>query len=383
MCSTVFEQELEKHKSKCNARPLPAKPYFSSRINVHGSSLPAFADGDALATEPALVRGMEPEDYRGLALKVLDTCHKLGLATQLQKLAGETGDTLTETLTETLTDTLTGTLKETYQQDAICDRVMRECQAFRSFERTAVLEMGCGKAGLSHHLISKNAARLAGATFYLVDRDNFKRKKDVHALNAGNPGDEESGGVRVERIRIDIQDLDLDRLLAPDTEQVLVVSKHLCGAATCLSLVALRNLLARRPRLRVRVIVALCCHHRCDAGMFCWRDLLGSGDGFSEPEFRQLCGMSSWAVCGWKYGAKEQQQHGAKEQRQHGAKEQRQHYSGYTYEECVRIGLACKALLNHGRRQFLESLGFAASVEAFVPTQVTLENQLLLASYGH
>lgn len=85
--------------------------------------------------------------------------------------------------------------------------------------------------------------------------------------------------------------------------------KHLCGAATDLSLrclgAALRAPLlpARRapgphaPRLR-GVAIATCCHHRCDwrhyVGQGWWRGTLGA----SPVEFETARMLSSWAVDG-------------------------------------------------------------------------------------
>ena len=74
----------------------------------------------------------------------------------------------------------------------------------------------------------------------------------------------------VTRLRVDIGDLDLGRALTQDsdmvsprgTQGVVGVSKHLCGAATDLTL---RCVVGTLPRARFQgLMIALCCHHRCD-----------------------------------------------------------------------------------------------------------------------
>ncbi len=79
-------------------------------------------------------------------------------------------------------------------------------------------------------------------------------------------------------------------------QPIVGVSKHLCGAATDL---ALRSLVHRDlDRERVAgIMIALCCHHRCDWDVFVGQDFL-KGRGFDEEDFDLLCGLTSWATCG-------------------------------------------------------------------------------------
>ena len=73
------------------------------------------------------------------------------------------------------------------------------------------------------------------------------------------------------------------------------VSKHLCGAATDLALLSVINSLDL-DRLG-GLMIALCCHHRCDWDLFVGKEFL-QGKGFNPGEFKLMCGLTSWATCG-------------------------------------------------------------------------------------
>jgi tRNA:m4X modification enzyme len=53
---------------------------------------------------------------------------------------------------------------------------------------------------------------------------------------------------------------------------------------------------AKKPLLGI--MIALCCHHRCDWGSFVGKKYLLEKAGFSPQEFKLLCGITSWATCG-------------------------------------------------------------------------------------
>lgn len=56
-------------------------------------------------------------------------------------------------------------------------------------------------------------------------------------------------GFTYKRIKIDIKDLSLDKLLDLDYEKIIFVAKHLCGVATCLTLEAISNLKKTIPNM--------------------------------------------------------------------------------------------------------------------------------------
>ena len=85
----------------------------------------------------------------------------------------------------------------------------------------------------------------------------------------------------------------------------------MCGAATDLALNSLVNLIHKEVAQKdtgsernahekplLAIMIALCCHHRCDWGSFVGKKYITEQAGFSPQEFTLLCGITSWATCG-------------------------------------------------------------------------------------
>ena len=131
----------------------------------------------------------------------------------------------------------------------------------------------------------------------------------------------------VQRITIDIKDLELSRVqaLSDDKGQrkkVIAFSKHLCGSATDITLKCLMNYVEKERAdgnkwVRIHhdlfiastdgmynfrtpisgIIIALCCHQLCRYEMYPNNSFL-TANGFEKMDFARLCKMSSWAICG-------------------------------------------------------------------------------------
>lgn len=82
--------------------------------------------------------------------------------------------------------------------------------------------------------------KLPGSKILLVDRQNSRRKDDMYLRNLG---------FDFSRIFADLKDLDLHLLLPASVQRVIFTGKHLCGAATCMSLRAIASLSSQRPHL--------------------------------------------------------------------------------------------------------------------------------------
>lgn len=164
----------------------------------------------------------------------------------------------------------------------------------------------------------------------------------------------------VDRIKMDIKDFDAGayRDTCPHQSSA-IYSKHLCGAATDLTLrcVAAGNL---RPR---GFVIALCCHHRCTFGAYINRAFLARLGIRDAEEFRILTALSSWATCSRKPGHEEPSAY----------------YDGLAFAEREQIGRDCKLLLDLGRLQFLRDIGYDARLCYYVHRDVTLENVALVA----
>jgi len=181
---------------------------------------------------------------------------------------------------------------------------------------------------------------------------------------------------------------------------VVGVGKHLCGAATDLSLRCLAQ-----PGVNCGGLgFALCCHHRCE-----WRSYVGkgflSGLGFGKDDFATLVRLSSWAVmvakkepataqaetppplegegtlglfiAGEDLKPDDEPEHSPVEDSEAAV------VPGMSLEERNELGFQVKRLLDMGRVSYLKSIGFDAELVYYTKRRSdigSLENTMLLAS---
>jgi len=229
-------------------------------------------------------------------------------------------------------------------------------------EHTSYVEFGAGKGQLAYYL----ATVLEGQQFthsqvILIDRMSLRHKKDNKVANKE----------LVQRIRADIADLKLSAL--PElkkTERTVALSKHLCGAATDLTL---RCILGDGSASTDYVLIALCCHHRCSWQSYVGRSFLQKS-GIGPREFAILTKMVSWAVCGTGLSRERRKAMEMTEDQPTETNTQR-----LSREEREKIGQQCKRVLDYGRLDHLRSHGYHAELKFYVSKDVTLENVVLLA----
>lgn len=151
------------------------------------------------------------------------------------------------------------------------------------------VEFGSGRGQLTFWL-TKAVTDAQDNTFILVDRESHRHKFDNRLKDMTE--------VEISRIRVDIADLLLKEVpeVKNSGKPVVGVSKHLCGVATDLAMMSLRPDAFPKASLG-GLMIALCCHHRCEWSHFVGKDLLLS-HGFTSDQFRLLCGLTSWATCG-------------------------------------------------------------------------------------
>ena len=110
------------------------------------------------------------------------------------------------------------------------------------------------------------------------------------------------------RLRLDIKDLHFAGVTVTKKRNLVLIGKHLCGAATDLALRSCfpetetdnkKNETKPEPDTFIAkgVCVATCCHHRCEWGSYVNKYFIKS-HGFSVEEFGWLTRMSSWGVLG-------------------------------------------------------------------------------------
>lgn len=270
-----------------------------------------------------------------------------------------------------------------------------------------IVEFGCGRGELSRYVSraqlfptedekSNNIAYNANERrkYLLIDRAGPRMKFDSKLLKDYN---EESGKTRasvpepwVERLRVDIKDLDLNQALkllfgkeenASQRKSVSAISKHLCGCATDLTLQCLANntvvpqcqTSSSSHRLE-GIVIALCCRHLCSYEMYplAGRQFLKDHQIASTPqEFKILAKMTSWAVCGRRDPTKPETNDG----------NNGQHPSGLEVEQRERAGLLARRCIDYGRLVAVRELGLSADLIEYVSPDVSLENVALVAKW--
>ncbi|KAM8780183.1 tRNA:m(4)X modification enzyme TRM13 homolog isoform 3-T3 [Rhynchonycteris naso] len=233
-----------------------------------------------------------------------------------------------------------------------------------------------------------------------------------------------------ERLQIDIQHLCLNKIPVLSREKLPVVGigKHLCGAATDLALRCLvetygasfeeRNEEPSAKRMKnnktdeemntmaqegsgnnipekwtpvAGIVIALCCHHRCDWRHYVGRDYFRAR-GLGAVEFHYFQRMSSWATCGMRdtsvdasgvpTGQDDQSDNSEdNDDGGHGATDG--HADSLPgclpVEEKKKIGHLCKLLIDQGRVEYLRGQGFRPALQYYTDPAVSLENVLLTA----
>lgn len=123
------------------------------------------------------------------------------------------------------------------------------------------------------------------------------------------------------------------------------------------------------PKVDVRgLIVAFCCHHKCEYTSYVGREYL-QRCGFTADEFPVLCSIVSWATCGLRLKSDV-----------HSPYDPTTTNRSPKLDEREVIGRKAKTLLNWGRLIFLESVGFQAELLYYTSTDVSLENMCVVAT---
>lgn len=134
--------------------------------------------------------------------------------------------------------------------------------------------------------------------FGLVDRGVNRRKFDTRILKDCKPYHLPCA---VRRSRIDIKDLSVDNFIADlPVKKVVAISKHLCGAATDLTLKLIINSSLWENDQFGGMLIAMCCRHAClyDQLLPQSRQYLRDRGFATRESFTVLKKIVSWAVSG-------------------------------------------------------------------------------------
>ncbi|KAH8361878.1 hypothetical protein KR200_006262 [Drosophila serrata] len=351
---TVFKRKLAKHLTICNARDQESVlPYIVKGINSGEDELEVALE----KYDQIKLHELPDEEFYGLIDKVKQLYDKhINSSIQELKLSHES---LKAELNRS--DYGQETLRQLTQASSLLGILQRDDQLA---DDTSYVEFGAGKGQLAFYLATVlEDQKLTRSQVILIDRLSLRHKKDNKLTNKE----------QVQRIRADIADLKLSAL--PElkkTQRTVALSKHLCGAATDLTL---RCILGKEGGGAATdyVLIALCCHHRCSWSSYVGRSFLQAA-GIGAREFAILTKMVSWAVCGTGMSRERRKAMEKAEEQPTEPNTQR-----LSREEREKIGQQCKRILDYGRLEHLRSQGYQAELKFYVPRDVTLENVVLLA----
>ncbi|XP_054690485.1 tRNA:m(4)X modification enzyme TRM13 homolog [Grus americana] len=277
------------------------------------------------------------------------------------------------------------------------------------------VEFGAGRGKLSHW-VDVALQNVENVQFLLVERATTRFKVD---------GKHKRRDSIFERLQVDIQHLCLKKVPILEKKKLPVVGigKHLCGAATDLALRCLVESYTtccdgenEEPALKrsrtdktevasnnsadnegtkddckpvAGIVIALCCHHKCDWTHYVGKDFFKSV-GLGLVEFNYFQRMSSWATCGMQETTTKASTSEESEDQTNDTEEHEQTFSKtesgsdtvqgiLTVEERKEIGCLCKLLIDHGRVEYLQQRGYKAALQYYTESAVSLENVLLTA----
>ncbi|KAI7983298.1 tRNA:m(4)X modification enzyme TRM13 [Camellia lanceoleosa] len=249
----------------------------------------------------------------------------------------------------------------------------------------AVVEFGAGRGYLTQLLADCYGIK----NVFLVERKSYKLKADRSLRQKER--------LILERLRIDIEDLNLNAVESLQGIPYLGIGKHLCGPATDMTL---RCCLAEQQHTRGDdaqcsegchlggLAIATCCHHLCQWKHYINKKYL-TNLGISKEDFHAITWFTSWAVdadhssdlSGGVNCASDIQIVGMEDCGKEACGGVEDILRDMKAVERAVLGFRCKDIIDMGRLMWLkehEELEEAKLVE-YVPSHVSPENHLLVA----
>ncbi|XP_030454974.2 uncharacterized protein LOC115676241 [Syzygium oleosum] len=241
----------------------------------------------------------------------------------------------------------------------------------------AVVEFGAGRGYLTQMLADCYGIKRV----FLVERKSYKLKAD-RSLR-------QKESLLLERLRIDIEDLNLHAVESLRGSPFLAVGKHLCGPATDLTLrccLSERTIVDDVQKCPIQgLAIATCCHHICQ-----WKHYINkkyfSNLGIKKEEFHAITWFTSWAVDA-DHGSdlsdvKDPGSHLPtieKEEDGEDATPVKDIIGNMEAVERAVLGFMCKQIIDIGRLMWLKEHRLDAQLVKYVPPSISPENHLLIA----
>ncbi|KAJ8919123.1 hypothetical protein NQ315_012108 [Exocentrus adspersus] len=349
---TCYAHNLKKHLKICNAGRISTEPYILKGVNSG-----KIGDGE-LVDLYRLLSTFSIQDIKDTILKV-NAIFENSLKEEITEKSASHILIEQEMAKPEYGDK---TKKHLKQASAILG-LMHEYNLLMK-PRTCYIEFGAGRGQLSYWIA--NAVQSSeGSNILLVERASPKHKRDNKLDKTFH---------KIQRVRADISDIVLDKLdIISASENIVGVTKHLCGEATDLAMRCLVNIAENKHKLQGAVLT-FCCHHRCK-----WTSYVGKeffeANNLSISDFYIMCGMASWATCGTGLSRERRNNEKATEL----AQNERDCEIGLSREEKEVVGYRCKHLLNWGRLLYMKKLGFNCSLHYYVEKSISLENVCIVA----
>lgn len=242
-----------------------------------------------------------------------------------------------------------------------------------------ILEFGAGRAELSRYInyaiCSERGEDQTAVNYLFIDRAMPRMKMDGKLMKDTKEDFPEQPMPLIKRLKMDIKDLMLDGVpVEGPYDGNLIVSKHLCGCATDLTLQCLLNsTVFKEDSKPAALVIALCCRQICNVQMFPKAGIEWLQErGFDDDGFAALTRMTSWVLCGER--PKKEPVEGEEEEE----KEKMGHPSGLGPDERKEIGLMCRRLLDQGRLVALRKEGLDARLVQYTEMDISPENVCLI-----
>ncbi|XP_057965859.1 uncharacterized protein LOC131156304 isoform X2 [Malania oleifera] len=245
----------------------------------------------------------------------------------------------------------------------------------------AVVEFGAGKGYLTQMLADCYGINRV----WLVERKSYKLKADRSLRQKEN--------LILERLRIDIEDLNLNAVESLRGVSYLAIGKHLCGPATDLTLrCCLKGQQHHDSAVQcnanpylIGLAIATCCHHLCQ-----WKHYINkrylTNLGITKEDFDAITWFTSWAVdadhgsdlpdvfdCGFDISSIE------KEDGCGNAGGVEEATKNMKAAERAVLGFMCKEIIDKGRLMWIKDRGLDTELIKYVPLNISPENHLLIA----
>lgn len=278
---TVYERNLQKHLTICNAKAIIQPGYIVPGLNAGPSTNVDNKNAEGKQFKLSDIDTNVMTNIIAKVNRIYDECHTaysiddLHLDHSLLDKEIQNKDRGQETLKHLIqTSSLLGHLKHL--------KLLQN-------DETAFIEFGAGKGQVAFWL-AKATEHLSQSSVLLIDKASLRHKKDNKVKDTHC----------IHRIRADISEFDIRKLdLLQKAKHIVGISKHLCGAATDFAIRCILNGNAN-DRLDGKTegfVIALCCHHRCT-----WQPFVGKEFflryGVTIDEFTIMTKMVGWAVCG-------------------------------------------------------------------------------------